>query len=366
MADRQLRIGVDGRELTGQPTGVGRYLESILREWSHDASFRHQVTIFAGGGTPPPVVRDDPRFVWRVLAAPKAGTWWEQTTLARAVNGADLDVFFAAGYTAPLRLACPLVVAIYDVSFFAHPEWFSAREGWRRRWLTRSAARRARRVVTISDFSASEIVHWLGIPRDRVVIARPGGPAPLDSGSAMSRPPVVLFVGSIFTRRHVPELIQAFARAATRVPDAKLVLVGANRSQPRIDPRALAQAAGVGGKVEWREYVPDAELDQLYAGARVFAFLSDYEGFGLTPLEAIAHGVPPVLIDTPIAREIFGEAARLVPLDVDRIAAAIVELLSDANANAALAATGRRRLGQYSWTQAAATVRQALEAAASR
>lgn len=366
MADRQLRIGVDGRELTGQPTGVGRYVESVLREWARDTSFHHQVTIFAAQGPAPRVVRDDPRFVWRVLAAPTAGTWWEQTTLARAVNASDLDVFFAAGYTAPVWLACPLVVAIYDVSFFARPEWFTAREGWRRRWLTRSAARRAARVVTISEFSASEIVRYLGIPAGRVVIARPGGPSPIDGAAAMTRPPVVLFVGSIFTRRHVPELIQAFAHAAKRVPDSKLVLVGANRSQPRIDPRAIAAAAGVGSSVVWREYVADAELDALYGGARVFAFLSDYEGFGLTPLEAIAHGVPPVLVDTPIAREIFGDAARLVPLRVDFVADALVELLSDAPANAKLVAAGRRSLSRYSWTDAAKIVRTALEEAAGR
>lgn len=361
MADRPLRIGVDGRELVGQPTGVGRYLESLLGQWAADRTFPHEVTIFAAEGAPPPALEGDPRFIWRVLAASKAGTWWEQTALASAVTGSKLDVFFAAGYTAPLRLTCPLVVAVYDVSFFAHPEWFSAREGWRRRWLTRSAARRARRVVTISEFSASEIVRWLGIARDRVRIARPGAPASVAAPEPMARPPVVLFVGSIFTRRHIPELIHAFAKAATHVADSTLVLVGANRSQPRIDPRAIAATAGVAARVDWREYVTDDELERLYGGARVFAFLSDYEGFGMTPLEAIAHGVPPILLDTPIAREIFNEAARLVPLSEEAIAGALAELLTDAAASAALVAAGRRCLARYSWAEAAAAVRQALE-----
>ena len=108
------------------------------------------------------------------------------------------------------------------------------------------------------------------------------------------------------------------------------------------------------------------EHRMLYAGARVFAFLSDYEGFGLTPLEAIAHGVPPVLLDTPIAREIFGDAARLVPLRVDLVSDALVELLSDTRANAALVAAGRRSLSRYSWTEAAKTVRAVLEESAGR
>ena len=366
MGDRPLRIGIDGRELTGQPTGVGRYLDSVLRQWSADRVFPHHVTIFAANGAPPPTVAGDPRFEWRVLPSPKGGTWWEQTTLASAVKASTLDVFFAAGYTAPLRLTCPLVVAVYDVSFFAHREWFSAREGWRRRWLTRSAARRAHRVVTISQFSADEIVRWLGIPRERVRLARPGANPPVSSPDAMARPPVVLFTGSIFTRRHVPELIQGFAQAERRVPGATLLLAGANRTRPRIDPRAIAAAAGVSKAVEWREYVNDAELARLYGSARVFAFLSDYEGFGMTPLEAIAHGVPPVLLDTPIAREIFGDAARLVPLTTDAIAGALVELLTDGSTNAALVAAGQRALARYSWADAAAAVRVALEEAASR
>ncbi len=365
-ASRPLRIGIDGRELVGQPTGVGRYVDSILRQWAADESFPHEVTIFVADGAPPASIAGRPRFTWRVLSGKQAGTWWEQTTLARAIGTAKLDVFFAAGYTAPMRVSCPFVVAIYDVSFFAHPEWFSPREGWRRRWLTRSAARRARRVITISQFSADEIVRWLGIPRDRVRLARPGAPDRVVGSAAMARPPVVLFVGSIFARRHVPELIRAFAVAARRVPDARLVLVGANRSQPSIDPRAVATEAGVSGSVDWREYVSDDELERLYRGARAFAFLSDYEGFGLTPLEAIAHGVPPVLLDTPIAREVFGDAARLVTLDQDAIAAALADLLSNAAANATLVTAGERCLDRYHWTDAAIAVRQALEEAAER
>ena len=361
MANRQVRIGIDGRELTGQPTGVGRYLEAVLATWAKDPGFPHHVTIFAAGGAPPPIIANDPRFMWRVLPSRNAGTWWEQTTLAREVNASEIDVFFAAGYTAPVRLKCPFVVAVYDVSFFAHPEWFSAREGWRRRWLTRSAARRAKRVITISKFSADEIVRWLAIPRERLRLARPGAPAMVAGADAMARSPVVLFVGSIFTRRHIPELIQAFARAATRVPDASLVLVGANRSEPRIDPKTIAADQGVGDRVDWREYVADDELARLYASARVFAFLSDYEGFGMTPLEAMANGVPPVLLDTPVAREIFGDAARLVPLTIDAIAAALVELLTETRANSTLVAAGRHALARYSWSEAATVVRQALE-----
>jgi len=364
VASRALHIGVDGRELAGQPTGVGRYLDAVLDRWIEDAAFPHRLTVFLPESARATPRHDTARVAWRVLPGSHAGTWWEQTTLRAAANGASLDVFFAAGYTAPIRLSAPIVVALYDVSFFAHPEWFGAREGWRRRWLSKSAARRAARIVTISDFSAAEIVRWIGVPRDRVVLAPPGAPPVMSGAGLAARRPIVLFVGSIFARRRIPELIAAFGLVRATVPDARLVLVGANRTQPPIDPRALAAASGVGECVEWREYVSDAELDRLYADARVFAFLSDYEGFGMTPLEAIAHGVPPVLLDTPVSREIFGGAARLVPPAPSDIARALVELLTDAPAAESLAAAGRASLARFSWARSAGVIREALEAAA--
>jgi len=364
MLDRPIHIGVDGRELGGAPTGVGRYLGQLLREWAADPTFAHRVTIFVPRETHLRDAQDDARFHWRVLPAAHAGTWWEQTTLSRAAAGAGLDVFFAACYTAPLRLTVPTVVAVYDVSFFAHPEWFGAREGIRRRWLTRAAARRAKSIITISEFSAAEIVRWIGLPPARIRLAPPGAPIVTAAPASPDRAPIVLFVGSLFTRRRIPDLILAFSLVARRVANARLVLVGDNRTRPSIDPRALARDAGVAAAVDWREYVSDEELARLYAQARVFAFLSDYEGFAMTPLEAMARGVPPVLLDTPIAREVYGNAARLVLPEPGAIAAALIELLESPHARETLVSAGRKCLSRFSWATSAAVVRRALEDAA--
>src|SRR4029450_11826087 len=105
----------------------------------------------------------------------------------------------------------------------------------------------------------------------------------------------------------VPELLQASALARERVPGARLVLVGDNRTSPRIDPRAIARLLDIDRDVDWREDVSDQDLAALYGRARVFAFLSDYEGFGMTPLEAIAHGVPAVVLNSAVAREVYGD-----------------------------------------------------------
>jgi glycosyltransferase involved in cell wall biosynthesis len=364
VAERALHIGIDGRELQGKPTGVGRYLLSILRVWAGDGTSPHRYTVFLPAEPSAALAALGGRVTWSVHPTTSPGTLWEQTRLAEAIRSARPDVYFGPGYTAPLRLEPPSVVAVHDVSFFAHPEWFTPRERLRRQWTTRAAATRARRVVTVSRFSAAEIARWLGVPRDRIVVA-PNAAFDVRRPDPMpARGPIVLFVGSLFNRRRIPEMLRAFAAVAAQVPAARLVLIGDNRTHPRIDPRELASELGVAERVDWREYVSDAELETAYWNARVFVFLSDYEGFAITPLEALAHDVPPVLLDTAVAREVYGDAARLVPPDPVAIAGVLTTLLTDEAAHADLLAKGRQRLSAFSWDTTAATVRAALEQAA--
>jgi glycosyltransferase involved in cell wall biosynthesis len=116
--------------------------------------------------------------------------------------------------------------------------------------------------------------------------------------------------------------------------------------------------------VEWREYASDDTLARYYDSARVFAYLSEYEGFGIPPLEALARGVPPVLLDTPVAREIYGPAASLAAASADDVAAAVAALLSDRSLRQTRLNHGRELLQRFTWAQTATVVREALEQAA--
>lgn len=364
-----MRIGIDGRELLGKRTGVGRYLAALCREWATSAA-GHEFLIYlpAPVETAPAevqhlVARGGGRLDVRVVPG-RASTAWEQFRLPAVANRDRLDVFFAPAYSAPLALRCPVVVAMHDVSFAAHPEWFSWREGLRRRWLARRAARRARTVLTFSEFSRSELVRHLGLD-DAAVRVIPHGivPPPVRGGE---REPLVLFVGSIFNRRRVPDLIEAFASVVRSVPEAQLAIVGENRTYPPQDLGGLVRRLGLSERARLLSYVPDGELAALYGRARVFAFPSEYEGFGFTPLEALAAGVPPVLADTPVARETCGEAACYVRRgDVDALACALATLLRDERARAAVLARAPAVLARYSWARAAReTLTVLLDAAA--
>ncbi|MGE5358986.1 MAG: glycosyltransferase family 4 protein [Bacteroidales bacterium] len=362
-----MRVAIDARELCGKRTGVGTYLAALLGQWDYMPEAReHEWRLYVPEPGPPAGVRAA-NATWRTVPGP-ATTWWEQRALPRALAEDRPDVLFAPGYTAPLVSRVPCVLTVHDVSFFAHPEWFGRREGWRRRFLTRLSARRARSVLTDSEFSRREIVRFTGAQPSRVRVIYPGVSAAEQAApnarDRQPRPPVVLYVGSIFNRRRVPDLIRAFAAAAGSAPAAMLEIVGDNRTHPREDLSALAASLGVGSRVRVRAYVDDDTLQALYEHASVFAFLSEYEGFGFTPLEALSHGVPAVVLDTPVAREIYDDAAMYVGSgDIVGTAVALTRLLSDSAARATLLDAGARLLPRYSWTTAARETLGALEAA---
>jgi glycosyltransferase involved in cell wall biosynthesis len=243
---------------------------------------------------------------------------------------------------------------VHDISFVAHPEWFRTREGFRRRLLTRQSARRARAVLTISEFSRGELIELMGVPHERIYVVPPGVTRICAVTQSDAREEKLLFVGSIFNRRHVPDLVRAFAIVARRRPQASLDLVGDDRTYPQEDVQHTITSERLDGRVQWHRYVSDDRLADFYARARAFAFFSEYEGLGMTPLEALAAGVPPLLFDTPVARESCGDAALYVrPGDLGEAARAIEAVLVDEATRARILAAAPAVLARYSWPKAA-------------
>src|SRR5262245_44977828 len=153
-------IAVDARELAGRPTGVGRYLAELLRAWDAlPGASGHEFALCAPEAVATPPL---PRLRMTQQIAPGGGPWWEQWTLPRLAARGGANVLFAPAYSGPVFPGMPMVVTIHDVSFAAHPEWFGPREGFRRRLTTRATAWRARRVLTVSDFSKREVSRRFG------------------------------------------------------------------------------------------------------------------------------------------------------------------------------------------------------------
>jgi len=367
-----MRIGLDARELQGRATGVGRYLHSLLRAWPTTAGDRFFV--YFNGPAPRLEVLSQAAIEPRPLGARAVrGLVFQELRLPPAARVDRLDVFFAPAYACPLALSVPKVTTVHDLSFFAIPHDFTPLDAWRRRVLARASLRASRRVLTVSDFTRREIATFLPETEGRVHVvphgAHQGECDPAARAAARRqldvRGPMLLSVGSVLNRRRLPELLRATARLARRHPRLLLDVVGENRTHPTLDLARLAERAGVSRRVRLSGFLNDDVLAQRYAAADVAVYLSEYEGFGLPVLEAMALGLPVVTSDRPATSEIFAEAARLVdPCDVPGIADALDELLADPGRRAECVARGRALVARHSWPEAAARTRAVLAEAA--
>jgi glycosyltransferase involved in cell wall biosynthesis len=274
----------------------------------------------------------------------RAGHAWEQLVLPLRARRATWLVNPAN--LAPLAFPRNAVV-IHDAAALREPSWYSpAYAAWQRRVLP-AIARRARLVITVSEFSRAELAELLGVDA-RVV---PGGvdarfvpgadPEPARAALGLARP-YVLTVASRSARKNLGALDLAARRLAAQGID--LVAAGGERPQFRTPTDGAVRALG---------HVPEAHLPGLYAGAHAFVLPSLHEGFGLTCLEAMACGVPVVAARAGALPETCGDAARYAdPLDADDMATQIEAALGDD----ALRAAGPRRAAAFTWERTIAAI----------
>jgi len=346
-----MRIGIDCSEMGGKPTGVGRFMGAILHGLVR-IGHPHEFVLYHTGGAILP--RSD-RFTERVTGATGRSQWLrEQIHLPRLILQDGLDLFFSPGYWLPLRIEVPCAVAVHDVSFVSHPEWYDWRHRARRELLSRLSARRSRAVLTISEFSKSEIVRYYRMPPDRVFVTTVGYDPeilePVERPEVVARigGPLVLSVGSLFQRRRTDVLLRAFASALRCRPDATLWIAGENRTWPFVNYERLARELSISDRVVFSGYTPESVVRALYQRADVLVYLSDYEGFGLPPLEGCACGVPVVTSHGSSLEEVFSEAATLVdPRSPDEVARAIADILADPQLQTSMRDRGRALATRY-------------------
>ena len=216
------------------------------------------------------------------------------------------------------------------------------------------AARAARRIVTVSEATADDLVQKLGVPRGRIAVV-PNGcdpcyfdrSTPLDGGGPEIPTPYLLFVGNAKPHKNLDRLLRAFEQFSITRPSINLLLVGSFPGQ------TLRAAAGT-GRVRVMGKVPGDVLPQLYRGALALCLPSLYEGFGLPALEAMASGTPVIAARAGALPEVVGDAALLVdPLDVDSIAAAMGRICDDEKLREDLSDRGTLRARGFTWERAA-------------
>ncbi len=330
--------------------------------------------VYFNGPAPQDSVLDHPRVALRPIGSgPTRGFLWQQLRLPRAARADRLQVFFAPAYTCPLSLDLPRVTTVHDVSFFSWPHDQGLHVNAWMRLLCAASVRASSRVLTVSEFGRRELVSLFPDAGGRVVTTVLGPdddlPPPVSRREARARLGLeglrVLSVGSIFNRRRLPVLLEAIAGLRRAGLPVALDVVGDNRTTPRMDFERLARSLGIRAAVDFAGFVPERELALRYAAADAFVFLSEYEGFGLTPLEAMVRGLPVVTSTRPSLGELFAGGAQLVdPADANAVAAALRPLLTEGAVRDTWIARAREHARRFSWAEAAENTLRALQQAA--
>ena len=341
-----MRIGIDARN---DGTGVGRYTFSLVRELAK-LDTDNEYTLFLNARRYRSYDPPGPNFRTVEADIPWFGVR-EQVQLPRLIARERLDLVHFPHLTVPLLLTTPFVVTVHDLNYLdadatARPAVL--RSGYRLELLK---AKRARRLIAVSEHTRGEVVRRLGVDPARIAVTYEAADAPAvePDQDTLDRygidAPFFLYVGAAYPYKNLARLIEAFALVEG---DYRLVLAG---DQEDFGPALKEQASE---RVIFTGPVSEPELAALYAGALAYAFVSLSEGFGLPGLEAMAAGVPVVAARAGSLPEVYGGAARwCAPSHAGAIAAALTSVAADEELRRQLIEDGRRRATEFSWARTA-------------
>jgi glycosyltransferase involved in cell wall biosynthesis len=335
------------RPVLRQPTGIGVYAQAVL------PALQQLPHVLIPGGEEGRASQRLKRLAWTQLELPR---------LARRHKASLIFTPAPEGYLGPQTI--PQVVMVHDLRPISHPER-SLQSVYFRSWVP-PLLWAARHVLTNSRFTAREIERCTGLPENRITVTPLGyddqvfKPGLLLPGS--QEHPYMLHVGQAYPHKNLHRLIRAFAQIATKQTELRLVLAG--KPHPVETPvlQALVAELGLQQRVEFRSYVPYAELPNLYRGALALVYPSLWEGFGLPVLEAMACGTPVITSCGSGTEEVADDAALLVdPVQTDSLIEAMEHLLDQPSLQAQCSRQGLVRAAQFSWVATAEATRVLLE-----
>jgi glycosyltransferase involved in cell wall biosynthesis len=353
-----MRIGIDASPMVARRAGVGTYATKLVTHLVRLAP-EDEFVLYRTGPWRGPADSEPWGAHVRTVSAPKL--------LIKALSRLDkLDVYHGTNYRLRGAGRRGTVLSIHDLAAERLPGVARRRSaGGLASEKTRRAAHRATYVVVPSEHTARDVVDVMGVSREKIeVIAYGVGeeyyPERMSCGREVLRrryglphERYVLYVGTLEPRKNLPGLIAAFGRLSRFRHTHCLVLAGAAGWRMEGIYEAICRF-GLDGAVVMPGYLPADELRGLYSHADLFIYPSLYEGFGLSPLEAMACGVPVITSNRSSLPEVVGDAAlQIDPGDPDALADAMTAVLEDGSLAASLRQRGFDRVKRFSWDRAA-------------
>jgi len=364
-------IGINAVAAFKEPrTGVEEYTYQLIKHLTMlDESKRHRFILYSQGtvghggqGTVPKgqsfreglSLRDSPLSI-------KQLKWslpmWTQVRLASEMLLHQPDVLFIPVHVLPLVHPQNSVVTIHGLEYEHYPEMYPWRHLRYLRWSTKYALKNARKIIAVSENTKKDLVELYGGNPEKIEVIHHGFNVGSEQGQSM-KPPYILFIGRLETKKNIQGLIKAFnlLKEKYQVPH-KLVLVGPKGTVPGIQSlqRTVSQGQSLNlDQVIFTGYVSEQEKWSLLKNADLFVLPSFYEGFGMPILEAQAAGCPVVTSNISSMPEVAGQGAMLVePKNIEQIAQTMYKVIKDSQFKNDLIAKGYQNIKRFSWQKCA-------------
>ena len=363
------KVLIDATAIGQKKAGVGVYARELIRALVNSKEFRFFIL----------ARDDDPDFdygeISDVTMLRISGIWlkysplrliFEQTILPFFLWRHDIDLVHSLHYSFPLiHFRASRVVTIHDMTSFSMPELHMAFKKQHYRFYIRFARQKPDGIIFISNSARNDFVTRFGPPRGSVAVIHHGKSDDLqpcqDDATLKSvrekydlPSQMILYVGTIEPRKNLVRLVEAFSCVAQDFPAVALVIAGM-KGWMYDDLFHRVQDLGLASRILFPGFIAEEDKVSLLCAAKVFAYVSLYEGFGLPVLEALACGIPTVTSNTSAIPEVAGNAAILVdPTDVKQIAGALRTLLSDSDLRNQLAEAGLIQAARFTWERTAA------------
>lgn len=370
-----MRIGIDYTAAVHQQGGIGRYTRSLVRALSQLDTENQYVLFVAGGEADGDGLGDWPAN-FRLRSVPISDRWlnilWQRLRIPLPIQAwtGPLDVFHSPDFVLPPLGRTPAVLTIHDLSFLQVPWCFvPAFRAYLEAAVPR-AVQRARLILADSSSTKRDLVELLAIEAERVQVLYPGVEhrfRPMADREVLDLvreryglpQHFVLGLGTLQPRKNFVGLIEAFGHMLALhgedpgLDGLRLVIAG-GPGWMYADIERAVERAGLAERVQLLGFVEDRDLPALYNLARVFAFPSWYEGFGVPVLEAMACGTPVVAADNSSLPEVVGEAGLMVDAaDTEALAQALFRLLTEQELRTSLQAAGIKQAARFTWQAAA-------------
>ena len=353
-----MRIGINAFFLNCPETGSGQYTQNLLEALAK-VDPTNEYLLFSPGPAPPTSNIQYP-------ISNLAKLWFEQVTFPLACR--RLDLAHVPYFASPLFPTTPTVVTVHDLIPLILPAYRGSPLVRLYTRLVAAAARRAEAIITVSQTSKRDIVHYLHIPPERVYVTyEAAGEAfqPVEDEAQLAAirqkyalpERYLLYLGGFDQRKNLSTLLRAFALLVNRQQQARLVIAGKlpERDSPLFpDPHRLVRDLDIVKRVSFTDWVPEEDKPALLSGAMAFVFPSLYEGFGLPAAEALACGTPVIASSRSSLPEVVDEGGVLVePADVEALAEAMEALLVDDVLRVELQQRALTQAAKFNWKQTA-------------